>query len=465
MELISMRVVNEMKMTEPVQACIKIIAGHYQLSEKDIWGLNLALEEAMANVIKYGFDQEQQHYFDVAVEVNETAFTVVIRDKGIPGDFIEDQYDDGLGISIMKHFLDQLIVKNRGFNGREQRLVKYLTGLPAYQRRVTEPTVNLAADLIFDYRPLRREEAIEVARCIYDEFEFSYSYEQAYYPDQFFEACQNGQIYSLVAVAPDGEVAGHLAAVRLDDFPGIAEMGMGVVKKKYRNYAVMKNLSDKIAAYCEAAADINAILVEPVAWHPITQKMCPDYGFIPCGFAFNISDLVNLDYQRGSLCLAIRAYQHTDTHTLYVPKQLQKTILKTYRNIGLIAEVGEKADHPEPEKSVMTIKKDRHNGLGKLFINQVGADITQQFRLALKTLKIERCPVVLLYLNLFDQGIDFAYQEAVAQGFFDVGCLPMSTDGDYLCMELLLDGVIDFNLIVTTPAFTALLEDLQLLAQ
>jgi hypothetical protein len=41
----------------------------------------------------------------------------------------------------------------------------------------------------------------------------------------------------------------------------------------------------------------------------------------------------------------------------------------------------------------------------------------------------------------------------------------MSTDGDYLCMELLLDGVIDFNLIVTTPAFTALLEDLQLLAQ
>lgn len=238
MELISMRVINELKMTEPVQACIKIIAGHYQLAEKDIFGLNLALEEAMANVIKYGFDQEQQHYFDVAVEVDETAFTVVIRDKGIPGDFIEDPYDDGLGLSIMKHFLDQLIVKNKGFDGREQRLVKYLTGLPEYTRRAPDPPANLPA-------------------------------------------------------------------IRLADFPGIAEMGMGVVKKKYRNFAVMKNLSDQIAAYCEAAADINAILVEPVAWHPITQKMCPHYGFIPCGFAFNITDLANLDYQRASLCLAI----------------------------------------------------------------------------------------------------------------------------------------------------------------
>lgn len=38
----------------------------------------------------------------------------------------------------------------------------------------------------------------------------------------------------------------------------------------------------------------------------------------------------------------------------------------------------------------------------------------------------------------------------------------MSNDGDYLCMELLLDDVIDFNLIDTTPAFTALLKDLQL---
>ncbi|MBC3796865.1 ATP-binding protein [Acetobacterium tundrae] len=462
MELISMRVVNEMRMTEPVQACIKIIAGHYQLAEKDIFGLNLAVEEAMANVIKYGFDQEQQHYFDVAVEVDETAFTVVIRDKGIPGDFIEDPYDDGLGLSIMKHFLDQLIVKNKGFNGREQRLVKYLTGLPEYTRRVPEPPINLPADLTFEYRPLRREEAIEVARCIYDEFEFSYSCEQVYYPDQFFEATQNGQIYSLVAVAPDGEVAGHLAAVRLADFPGIAEMGMGVVKKKYRNFAVMKNLSDQIAAYCEAAADINALLVEPVAWHRITQKMCPHYGFIPCGFAFNITDLANLDYQRASLCLAIRAYQQDDTHTLYVPDGLQKTILSIYRNIGIDAVIGEKADHPEPEKSLMTLKKDRHNGLGKLFINQTGADIDQQFRLALKTLKKEKCPVVLLYLNLFDPGIAFAYQVAVAQDFFWVGCLPMSNDGDYLCMELLLDDVIDFNLIDTTPAFTALLKDLQL---
>ncbi|MDD3306845.1 MAG: hypothetical protein PHO29_07085 [Acetobacterium sp.] len=35
-----------------------------------VGGLSLAVEEAMANVIKYGFDQEGQHYFDLAIEVD-----------------------------------------------------------------------------------------------------------------------------------------------------------------------------------------------------------------------------------------------------------------------------------------------------------------------------------------------------------------------------------------------------------
>ncbi|MBU4440765.1 MAG: ATP-binding protein [Acetobacterium sp.] len=463
MELIKIRAVNQTNMMEPIQACIKNIAGQCLLSEKEIWGLGLAVEEAMANVIKYGFDQEGQHYFDVAVEVNGTEFTVVISDRGIPGDFIENHYDEGLGISIMKHFLDRLIVKNMGFNGREQRLVKYLSGLPAYTKRLPEPAADLPGDLNLEYRPLRREDAIEVARCIYDEYELTYILEQVYYPDQFFDACERGDIYSLVAVAPGGEVAGHLAAVRLADFPGIVEMGIGVVKKKYRKYDIMRNLTDQIVAYCQAAPDINALLVEPVAYHTITQQMCDHYQLIPCGFAFHINELVNLDNKRVSVCLAIRSFKPGEKHSVYVPELLEKLLRQIYQTIGIDLVIGKKVNHPRSEKSVMTLKKDKHNGLGKLFINQTGDDIAQQLKLALLTLKKEKCPVILLYLNLTDPGINFAYQEAVLCGFFNVGCLPLSSAGDYLCMELLVEQEIDYDTIEMTPSFRLLLDELQLL--
>lgn len=59
-----------------------------------------------------------------------------------------------------------------------------------------------------------------------------------------------------------------------------------------------------------------------VAYHTITQQMCDYYQLIPCGFAFHINELVNLDKKQVSVCLAIRSFKPGEKNIIYVPMPL-----------------------------------------------------------------------------------------------------------------------------------------------
>ena len=149
-------------MIEAVQSSIKTIAEQYNMPPKEIYRLNLSVEEAMANVIKYGLTQNKDQYFEIALNVEGTEFTVIICDKGIPGDFILDNYEDKLGVTIMQNALDRLVIKNLGSQGREQHLTKYLSAPIVFEKRFQEERIELPDDIIFDIHNTTREETIEV---------------------------------------------------------------------------------------------------------------------------------------------------------------------------------------------------------------------------------------------------------------------------------------------------------------
>jgi len=463
MELLRIHVINQHTMVEPVQACITKIANQYKLPPKEINRLNLAVEEAMVNVIDFGLTNESGQYFDVAIQVNGLEFDVVVCDKGIPGDFIADDYDDKLGVSIMQHVLDQLVIKNLGFNGREQHLIKYLSEVPKFEKREEEEHCELPKDVEFDIHPLRKEEAIEIARCIYDEFGFSYLSETVYYPEQFFDACQRGQIYSLVATAPNGEIAGHLAATKLEHFEGMAEMGIGVVKKKYRKYSIMKKLTNKILEYSEKADDIRALMAEPVLYHPITQKMCDYYGLVPCGMnlKYLTSDLKNTfsnePNQRLSVGVGVKPFCKSEIHSLYIPNEVKESVLKIYEKLDVEVKLN-KSDNKLSEKSWITAQSNHRMKIGKIIIDEIGEDIEKQIKMAIIDLKREKCEVIFMYINLFDKGAPKCYEASKQNGFFFTGCMPMSIKGDYLTMELFIDSVMDYDKLVIAPNFKDLYE-------
>ena len=84
-----------------------------------VYRINLALEEMVTNIIKYGYDAPGRHKIEITLNVSEKEVTAVIIDDGHdfnpvlqernpPADKLEDREIGGLGIHLMKKLLDRM---------------------------------------------------------------------------------------------------------------------------------------------------------------------------------------------------------------------------------------------------------------------------------------------------------------------------------------------------------------------
>ena len=464
-----LRVINDIQYIETVLMVIGKIARRFSMLEKDIDKLCIATEEAMVNVINYAFSPKETAYFEIRIAVSGLDFIVTIHDKGKPFDFtaleLNSEKWDGLGVKMMQALTDKLEFKNLGSEGREQSLVKRLVALPLYQKRIEEDPQTMPEHIDFDIHPLKEEEAIEVAQCIYDEFGYTYPYEMVYYPQQFYEACQCGEVYSLVATAPDGEVAGHLAVMSTKEFPGIAEMGIGVVKRKFRKYSIMNRLTDLIVYHAQHELKLSALFAQPVAYHTITQKMCNNYNLSACCFLLHYTnDEFATTFQQGNsrsnVACAMLPFNFI-SRDIYVPDEVLPMINEVIQNMKIERRIL-KGKEPNPsDETIGTLTINQKMRIGKSFVEKIGADITQKFKKTILVIKQKKCAVAELFINLSDPAAPYAYELAKKYDFFCTGIMPQSANGDYLVMECLMNDVVDYNAIKTIEPFTNLLNHIR----
>ena len=463
--IMTLRVVNDVCYIETVLTAISQIARRFSMSERDIDKLCVATEEAMNHVINYAFSPAETAYFDVGIAVSGMDFTVTIRDKGKPFDFstlaLNDDNLAGLGVKMMHGLTDKLQFRNLGSEGREQCLIKYLVNLPLYQSGTQDETATMPEHIDFDIHRLKETEAIEVAQCMFDEFGYTYAYDLVYYPQQYYEACQAGEIYSLVATAPDGEVAGHLALMIPKEFPGIAEMGMGVVKRKFRKYSVMKRMTVLIIDHAQNVLNLKAMYAQPVAYHIITQKMCNSFHLTPCAFALHYTndDLMNtfaVGENRFNLACAMLPFEFS-LKDIYVPDEVTPMISEIIANMNLDRRILKGSPPQTSRNTLSTLSVNKRMRLGKCFIEETGANIEEELKRTMLTAKREKCAVVEMYINLSDAAAPYAYDCAKKHNFFCTGIMPQSAKGDFLMMECLMNEVVDYEEIKTIEPFTGLL--------
>lgn len=462
-----MRVLSNPHSIPVAQAAVANVAELCKIPQKDISKLSIALEEAMLNIITYGFPDEQAAYFDVSVDISEMDFRIIIHDKGKPYDFenVDGDLSSSVGIKLMRGLTDGLLFKNLGGKGREQHLIKHLTTLPVYKPSQTEERVDELGDLEFDIHPLQKNEAIAVSQCVYDEFGYTYPSEVVYYPEQYYEACQRNEYFSLVATTPSGEIAGHLALIFSPHFPGIAEMGIGVVKKKFRNYSLMSKLTNQILDIAENDFKLNALTAQPVAYHTYTQKICNKTNFKACGFVLhylNYDLITTFDGvgDRGNVAVAFRIF-NDDLKTIYVPSELEELVHYIVTNSALKRQLAEGTMPAEDSLSEVVTDINQRMKLGKIYVEHAGSDIYAALKTSLLTAKREKCAIVQLYINLTDPHAPFAYEQAKALGYFCTGILPCTTIGDYLTMQCLVSDIVDYNTFQTIEPFTTLISKIQ----
>jgi len=438
-------------------------AKQYITDKKDIKRLTLSLEEAIANVLTYSLTDSVKD-ITVAAEAQDGELKLSVIDQGIPGDYEDTLKDeDALGLTIMHHSVDQVNIRNLGQKGRCQELIKYYSYRPSYDKEEEKETAKPAVERIteFEIMPMRREDALMVGRGLYKEYGFSYIKELAYYPDRLYAATKKGQLYSAVAVTPDGKAVGHLAVWEWDDIPGIWESGMAVTDPACRGSGVFEKLHKHICEYTENQAGAKVHLGTATTSHILSQKGGYRHGHQPFGLIMNVFDSTQMQNtfkddkasaeRDGGLYMG-EILDH-ERKTVYVPEELRTIIESRYALVGAERDIITDELDPVTEATELDLHYKPAWHYGRICCFTIGPDFAACLRRELLTAKRNDAISIELCISMETPGVTKAYEEAKKLGFFFAGIIPGSQKGDILLMSKMLSSTVNYDFIhVIDPA-------------
>ena len=437
------------------------LAFEYDLPSEYSPSLRLALEEILASVFSYGYGNDRIHTVNVVVAVGDSTLRVSVMDKGLPYNYktlLETRSADSA--NILTHMRNGPMMRYLGKEGREQ-----IVSFPIPSRVRDAPRCQAESGPVdfsaIAIHPMRPEEGIQVAQCLYDEFGYTYVNDIVYYPERFNEAVASGTMMSYTAVAPSGEVAGHLTLIKTPLLPGTAELAMGVVRKRYRKGSVMSRLTEAVMA---AASDdsLMSIYAQPVGFHPYTQRTCVANGMFPCSVNFNYTgtDLATSYFserRRHHVFMAVRMLADV-RRTVHCPPDARDVVDFVIGGCGLDRI---HADPVEPKVGSRTIlDTDVHSdsASASVFVHSAGEDVATEMRRVNKSVRDSRCEVAFILINLQDPCAASAYDAVGALGYFPVGMFPGTSENDWLIMHSTFIGGIDYGSFVAEGHFAELLE-------
>lgn len=466
MRLIKMEIVPDARMIPAALAAVRELSSSFFSSEKKINSIILSLEEAIANITQYCLTPSLKH-IDIEVSIEDCAFVVSVIDEGLPGDLNDTLSQmEKLGLSIMYNMMDEVTIENLGFGGRKQKMIKYLEKPINFQLTQPEEPKIYGPGTNITIRPFLKEDAVEISRCIYDAYGFSYAVKFAYYPEQFCAAVQDGIIHSMVAVDDEGNIAGHAALCEWKELPGIWELCMVVVKGNYRKLGIMSRLSEALLEYAQNTLKLPLVIMQPVLHHPFSQKVGVRYDMHPCALGFGYipqSLLQSMGIEnavRADLAICIRTFE-TDKKTLYIPLELHDFIEKITDNLKVKRTFVHISNQQLPKKSNMKYTSNNITQSAKIVIYNVGEDIHSQLILALSNLKKQNMEMIELFIHCNEAGALKAFESAKSLGFFCTGFIPMAQCGDMLMMQNLFSYSVDYSRYVTVEPFTSFIESVK----
>ena len=277
---------NDTSYLPTVGACVMAEAARLGFDEADIGDIRLAVDEACTHIIETAFEPGEEQNLTISCQRHPSRLKVTIADKGMPFDPRSIQeYDahsgldrklSGLPFYLIQQTMDEVRFINKGWGGKELQLTKYVKvpDIESYfhqeELRPYDTAVEPAPPGKYEYRLMEAADAIEIARCVYKTYAYTYPGEHVYYPERVVTMSQSGEMTSAVAVTETGEVIGHCA---LSGQPGdpVMEVSQAVVAPAHRRRGVMQELVDLLMKEAHQR-DLAGLFVVAVTIHPFSQR-------------------------------------------------------------------------------------------------------------------------------------------------------------------------------------------------
>jgi anti-sigma regulatory factor (Ser/Thr protein kinase)/GNAT superfamily N-acetyltransferase len=455
----------------PLAAFVQELAQLMGFDEKEQSQIRLGTEEAITNVIEHGLELNPDESFTLTLEAAASALTVRIREKGLPFDPARaPQYSperagedtSGLGMFLMRASMDIVEYHNLGRDGKETVLVKHLGSrridrlMEPEELVVSHEVPRVTAAPSFTVRRARPEEAVEIAKCAYRAYGYSYTAtDYIYFPDKIAEYNASGQMISAVAVTDDGVLMGHAALKRADPDARTAELGVAFVTPEFRGRGLLKQLTDFLLGWA-AKNGLEGIFGQAVTSHVASQTVINREGFKDCGLALGMlaggvsyKAICGDVSQRESLAISYLPLERQRRVVIYPPPRHREFVKKLCERLAVPFDVAEtmasEAVGPDQGELVKATKSQAANS-AEIRVSSCAEEAFAMTRSQWKKYCQEQTDVVFLYLNIEDPRCPGFAARCEELGFFFAGVQPGAANGrEALILQYLNNVRIDYD--------------------
>ncbi|MBM3119747.1 MAG: GNAT family N-acetyltransferase [Chloroflexi bacterium] len=439
-----------------VASFVREISIKLGLAGNDIGRLELVVEEACMNVIEHAFDPGEQGFFDVVILRKPGQVVVAVEDQGLPFDFrkFDVGKESGLGIMLMKAFADEIHFLNLGRRGKRVELVKNLPykDVEAYiseeEKDRALPLFPVPKDIPIAIRLMKPDDSVDLARCVYRCYGYTYANGDVYFPDKVREFLESGLLISHVALSPDGEVIGHIAIRKEYPEAIIGERGQAVVDPRYRGHGLLKKLVSSSVAHAKDMG-MYGTYSEAVTAHTYSQKAALSIGARETGVLLGFTPATMLfrkiqeEYrqQRQAAILLYTRLNEEPLRDVYPPFHHQAVIRRIYesnnfrRNIMNALDVKEPDDVPPSSQVDVRVQIEASRAF--MLIAQYGADVEELVKFRLRELCLRRIDCIYIDLPLSHPATQKFCASLEMLGFFFAGVIPEMSEGDVLRLQYL----------------------------
>lgn len=288
---------------------------------------------------------------------------------------------------------------------------------------------------------LRPEDALGVAHLFFAEYGSSYPIETFYYPEQIIKENQNGNIHSVVARTPKGDIIGHGALYRSSpDYQNIYEIGQCIILPEYRVTFAAYKINMYAAQTLTAMTRPDGMFGEAVTHITATQKFSAMAGMKDVALEM---DLMPAEaYEKSKVtsgrvsCLILFQSFNDRPHEIFIPSRHNKIMDYILRDIGISRTItSSRMKIPAKTQTRLTSRFFTYASVGRFNIISVGGDFKSVVSELEKEGKKEKTLVFQFFLNLSEPWVEAAVEILRKRGYFFGGLVPRWFDADGMLMQ------------------------------
>jgi len=390
----------------------------------------LALEEAVSNVVHHAYKDDNSD-FTLLAEARGPELVWRIRDHGIPFELASGE-DQRHGLALMESLVDGVRLVSLGRSGKELEII--------VSRRRTDPVSATDPEDHTEHeltiRPLEPGDEVEISRCLYRTYGYSYLGEELYDRHKYAEMRRTGHAIAVVAECREtGDIAGHSAILLDDPEASIGEVGMVFVDPNHRGTNAARAMAVELLGFA-AERGMRGLFALCTASHPYAQKAAYAQGAVPTGIllacetsdvAYNLVDQEKP--QRGSEVLGFQMISPGPSLPVHIPPRHRDVTVRILKSCGVPFVEAENSS-PDARAQESDWNECIFESANSSVINfkRVGSDAGSILDRCLTNLWAARRDVAYLYLPL-DQPATVSFSlVAEERGFFYAGVLPYWND-------------------------------------